>query len=137
MRIRYLWPGIAWTIVILILTGTPGGYIPKVSTLVELFEPDKLVHLFIFGILYILLAFGVEKQPKSGGNVARIRILILLACVLYGGITELLQEYCFTDRTGSWADFIADCAGILFGWYLYTRWFVKPSLPKRLLEKIT
>lgn len=137
MRIRYLWPGIAWIVVILILTGTPGQYIPKVSSYLDLLQPDKLVHAFMFGVLFILLAYGWEKQATPRYHKVTSRILIFLASAIYGGGIELLQDRVFINRTGSWWDFIADCIGIGLGVFVYSKWFKRPTFLRRILDKIT
>jgi VanZ family protein len=136
MRLRYLWPGIVWIGIILFLTGLPGQYIPKIPGFMDLFKPDKLVHAFIFLVLVILLLFGIEKQNVPIKHWRLNSLLILLFSILFGGGTELLQKYLFINRTADWTDFVADGIGALLGYIVYFRWFIKPTLLKKTLEKI-
>jgi VanZ family protein len=137
MHFRYFWPGITWVIFILFLTGMPGQYIPVVSGFWDQMKPDKLVHTFIFMVLVTFMLYGIEKQEGTGKYTLLIRISVIVLSVLFGGGTELLQKYLFTNRTASWADFAADCSGVLIGLFVYLKWFLKPTRLKRILEKIT
>jgi len=55
MFIKNNWPGILWGVIILIITGIPGNYFPKVTTFWDWLSPDKIVHLFLFSIFVLLL----------------------------------------------------------------------------------
>jgi hypothetical protein len=106
---RHFWPSFSWGIFILILTGIPGQLIPQVPSFMDLFEPDKLVHLFIFGVFVYLLMHGfISSERLSFGKAGIASLLISIA---FGGMTELLQAYIFTNRNGSIYDVIADTVG--------------------------
>ena len=101
----------------MILTGIPGQMIPRVQGFLDLFAPDKLVHLFIFGLFQWLLL------KESGNGVERIRkyniYVTLIVSLGYAALTELLQWKLFINRQGSVWDFVADAVGILAGWLVY------------------
>ena len=81
----------------------------------DLFQPDKLVHLFIFGVYVFLQIRGFAMQdifPKIRKNSALIALIIGF---IMGAGTEVLQNYCIPMRTGSIYDLIADVAGSLLG----------------------
>lgn len=87
---------------------------------------DKVAHLLMYATFAFLCLWGYRKQFISNG-IAYQRKAILLAVAIsaaYGGVTELMQEYIVTSRTGDWVDFLADIAGTLVGasiFYLFYR----------------
>jgi VanZ family protein len=111
--------GFLWGALIVFLTVLPGKAIPRLPAFMDLLQPDKLVHLFIFGVFVFLQIRGFISQPVSPvirKNAAMITILIGLSL---GAITELLQLYFVPMRTGSIYDFIANAIGCLIGWGIY------------------
>ena len=69
--------------------------------------------------------WGYRKQFISSGKAYKKRALTL-ACtisILYGGLTELIQEHFIPKRTGDWYDFLADAIGTLFGISLFYLFF--------------
>lgn len=95
-----------WAAIIFALCATPGHYIPSVSWL-ELLSFDKWVHATMFFILNSLLFVVVIKrnQPKQW------MIIYFLLCVLYGGLLEIMQAKCFSNRSADWQDFVANSFG--------------------------
>lgn len=98
----------------MILTGIPGQMIPKVQGFLDLFAPDKLVHLFIFGLFQWLL---LKESGYGEKRNSRYTIYAtLFVSLVYAALTELLQWKLFINRQGSIWDFVADAFGILIGW---------------------
>ncbi|UBM62908.1 VanZ family protein [Candidatus Sulfidibacterium hydrothermale] len=118
--LKKLWPSLLWSIVILLLTGLPGNYFPKVTTFWDWLEPDKAVHLFIFGVLSFLILFGYREQYFNREKRYIFGIVAVVVAALYGLITELLQYYVFTGRDGNRFDFFADAAGAVIGWLVFS-----------------
>jgi VanZ family protein len=116
---RYYWPVITWAILILLLTGLPGNYFPKVPSIWDLLEPDKVVHLFIFIIFTNLLGYGFINNYPPGLPKVFYALIIMASGIAFGGITELLQAYIFVWREASIYDFIADCAGSVSGYLIF------------------
>jgi len=116
MLLRKLWPAIVWALFILILTGTPGNYIPEITTFWSWLEPDKLVHIFLFGTLSFLILVGYRQQYFESNQ----RYIFVAAAVgialAYGLLTEVLQATVFVGRHGNVYDFIADSLGAFTGW---------------------
>ena len=51
---------------------------------------------------------------KKKENVLNVNALLLYAVALptvYGGVIELIQQYCTVSRTGDWLDLAADFLG--------------------------
>ncbi|MFA4851953.1 MAG: VanZ family protein [Bacteroidales bacterium] len=114
MFLRYNLPGIVWSLIILILLGLPNNDLPDISFLnIPYF--DKIVHIFLFLVFVFLLAYGFAKQNRFNILHQKFLLLSLLTGVIYGGLTEILQEVVFIERTSGFFDFIADVAGCLIG----------------------
>lgn len=71
---------------------------------------DKAFHAIAYCVLSVV--FGVELWNE---NVREWRywLFVLLLPIMYGGVMELLQEYCFPPRVGDWLDFIANAVGVI------------------------
>jgi VanZ family protein len=116
---------IGWTAVIFVLCCTPGKYVPSAHWL-DLLSFDKLVHASIF---FLLACFWFMVLVKTG-KVSRASIcLVLLACVCYGGILEIMQATVFSQRSGDWNDFIANSFGCTLALLLFInkKHFNKPQ----------
>jgi len=119
MTIRKQWPAIIWALLILIVTGIPGTQIPKIPTFLEWLSPDKIVHVFIFGILSYLILYGNGSQYLKSKHRSYIVFIVVLISAAYGLITELLQYYVFVGRSGNAFDFYANALGALAGGVAY------------------
>lgn len=118
---KNFWPGLIWGCIILALTLLPGNYFPSVGSFWNLFSPDKLIHLFIFGVLGFLLIQGNYRQYSGGGN-RYIEIAPIIAAALLGIATELLQAVLPIGREASIYDTVANFSGIMLGWAVLSQW---------------
>jgi VanZ family protein len=109
-----------WIIVILVLTCIPGSIIPVVPSYLDLFQPDKLVHIFLFSALVFILIHGLRKQYFKPQTYWFTTILALNIGVFLGAITELLQgTQLVIGRQCSIYDFIANVVGCFLGWWIF------------------
>jgi len=116
---RYFWPAYLWGIILLILTGMPGNDIPHISPIWDVFQPDKIVHMGLFGMLFLLLAGGsFYKGGKVPVKKQLITIYVIIGIAL-GGIVELLQKWVFIGRSCELNDFIADIVGVILSILFY------------------
>ena len=117
-------PGILCGIIILILTGLPGSVFPRVKPALGL---DKVVHIGMYATFAFLCIWGYRDQFVSKGKPYRTKALIITAVIsiLYGGLTELMQEYLVPTRTGDKFDFVADSIGTLLGISVFGIFFRK------------
>jgi len=118
MFFRSLLPAFLWALFILIICGIPGQRIPRVDFL-DWLKPDKIVHLFIFGLLSYLLIRGFMKKHAVAWFESYPRLSAVLLTVAYGILIEILQEYIFIDRSGEVFDAIADAIGALLGMWVF------------------
>jgi hypothetical protein len=119
-----LW-GILWGVLILILISIPGNLLPQVPPFLSLFQPDKLVHLFLFTVYVYLWIYGLKKQDNYIIAKRNAVFLAILNGVILGGGTEILQYFFIPGRLCSIYDFIANVAGCFVGWGLFN------TLPRR------
>lgn len=117
--LRNLLPGILWGIVILILSGVPGNYVPSVFGFLDWISPDKLVHLTMYAVLVFVLLRGLRKQKQQHEISKTLMYCVIGIGIAFGGITEVLQNIVFIHRNGNIYDFIADIIGCLTGLLLY------------------
>lgn len=115
MSFRSLWPPIAWAVIILILSGIPGNYIPRVITFREWLGPDKIVHLGMFGVFAFLLLRGINQQYQKPVRRLSIVLIVLVIGTIFGFILEVLQRYVFVGRSGNPYDMAADIIGLIGG----------------------
>jgi VanZ family protein len=114
MFLRYNLPGIIWAFFILMLIGLPGKDVPDMSFW-SLLTPDKIFHSGIFLVLVLLLVVGFTKQHKFSFLYYHAKSIALITGLAYGGITELLQMFVFTERTADIMDFMANAIGCFLG----------------------
>jgi VanZ family protein len=112
-------PALLWAILILVLSGIPGNYFPRVVDFWGWLGPDKVVHLILFGTFALLLMRGFYLQ-YSFPLLRSYHVGISLAVgMVFGVLTEVLQKYVFIGRSGNIYDFGADVIGCLIGWLLF------------------
>ncbi len=111
-----LWIAIAITISIAYLSLIKTNNFPKIA----IYNIDKLYHLIAyFGLTFSwLLAL---KKPKY-------KYKVLIACVLYGIIIEVLQTALTVYRTGELFDFLANSVGVLLALLIFNLFFKKKHL---------
>jgi VanZ family protein len=93
---------------ILTATSIPGAYIPAIGPR----NTDKVVHLFMYGVLGFLIARALDDPLKT----RRLRAFLggFLFCVAMGAADEWHQLY-IKGRSAEVADWMADSTGGLVG----------------------
>ena len=101
-------PAVLWAATIFVLSSFPGSAYPATN----LVNADKLVHLFIDGVLGGLCARGFV----AGSVIAPAAIVALSTALgtLYG-ITDELHQLFVPMRSCDWRDGVADAIGALVG----------------------
>lgn len=106
---------IAWGIFIFVLTMLPGNHLPSLPDFYQLFRPDKVVHLFLFGIFVFLLLQSIQKQYGIGFFRYNGIIIAFAIGIAFGILTEYLQYTIAINRSGNLYDAIANSAGCATG----------------------
>jgi len=125
---RYNWPVFTWAFIILVLCGMPGDKIPEM-TFLQWLKPDKIVHLFLFGVLSYLMLKGFYKQTTFNVLNKNAIVYALILSIAYGCLVEFLQSTIFIHRSGDIRDAIANALGALIGYWFYKRSFSKFKKP--------
>ncbi len=111
-----LLPGILWTMFIALLTLSPGNYIPKITTFLDWIGPDKLVHIFLYGIYSYFLLEGFSRQRKYLLLQKHPCSDQLFIGIVFAFFTEAMQKYVVPGRNGNLYDFLADTMGCFLGY---------------------
>lgn len=105
-----------WAAIIFMLCATPGQYIPSANWL-DLLSFDKLVHASMFFILTGLwFIHSLQKQSAPW----RYKLIVLIG-ICYGGLLEVMQAKCFSNRSADWKDFVANSFGCVVAFLLLGR----------------
>src|SRR5204863_7426856 len=105
---------------VLILCGLPGKDFPDL-TFLEWLKPDKIIHLFLFGIQCYLLIKAFNQMEESSALFKNAIIYSLTLSISYGVVVEILQTYIFIQRDGDVRDAIANAIGALLGVWIYRK----------------
>ena len=81
---------------------------------------DKWQHSFAYMMLSLSWLFSFSKKNKN--------ILIVLSCILFGIIIEILQQTLTNYRTGDYLDVIANSIGVLLGLLVFKQVLKKNKL---------
>ena len=117
MILRYNIFTIAWALLILVLTLTPGHSMPDLS-IWDLLSFDRFAHLFVFCVLVFLMTIGFTKQYTFlflRFNAAKLSFLFSFSFSLF---IELLQGV-IPGRSAELYDVIANSTGCLTGTLIF------------------
>jgi len=89
---------------------------PKVE--VSYSNIDKLYHLFAYFMLSFCWLFSFYKKPT-------LKYIIVISCIIYGIIIEVLQDTLTLYRTGDFKDVLANTVGIVLGLLVFNQIFKK------------
>lgn len=115
MRSGGWWAAVVWGLLILALTLLPVEAVPG-SGLLGRYHLDKVAHAFLFGVFLILLV-----RALRGAGRPNTMLVAVVVTVLYGALTEFLQEWMGAGRHGDPLDLLADIIGILLA-AAWLRW---------------
>ena len=91
---------------------------------------DKLVHTAMYFVMAGLLWLEFYRgQKKTNAPILHAWIGAFLCPLIYGGVVELLQQYCTEHRGGEWLDFAANSLGVILAAVAAT--FILPKLLKK------
>ena len=105
-------------------------FTPPKTDMEEIPNIDKLVHLCMYGGLTLVLWFEYLCRHTEI-CWRRIVLLGIVFPVLMGGMIEILQATCTSNRSGDWLDFAANCAGVLLG-CVFSYYVTRPFLRRHI-----
>jgi VanZ family protein len=116
---------LAWAALVLVLTLTPSEDMPVVPPW-ELISFDTAAHAGVFVVLAALVVFSARRQTRWPWLQRHTYLLVLLSCVAFGLLIELLQMTMNLGRHGEWSDALSDALGTVLGLglaYATRRWW--------------
>lgn len=116
---------LGWSLIILALVGIPGTKLPQATDWLELFHPDKLMHIALFAPFSFLWAINILQKSNS---IKKSIIISSVFGTFYAILTELMQLYVFIGRSANAPDAIADIIGVLFGLVVFYYYSIKKYL---------
>lgn len=81
------------------------------------------MHVFIFGVYFVLQGRGFLLQTRFPYLQKRAILITFIISLSLGAATELIQQYIVPMRDGNIYDFIADSVGCILGWGLLSFFF--------------
>jgi len=115
---------IIWFLVITILLCIPGTKLPKITWEDKIWF-DKWIHVFLFMVLVILWSKAYSSKKNIRVNLRKLFFQIMVLCLLYGILMELVQNYFIPFRSFDLFDIIADGVGCAIGYFISIKRFVK------------
>ena len=111
-------------IVILILTGLPGTCFPTVNPEIGL---DKVAHLLMYAGFAFATLWGYRASYAEKDKSSRIKALTItfFISIIFGALTEIMQETICYQRYGSIYDFAADAIGTIVGIAVFAFFYKK------------
>jgi hypothetical protein len=117
-------PAVCWFILVCLLLFMPSREMPD-SNLFKLKGTDKLVHLFLFGVMTFLFCLPVFLSlPVTPKNKKIIYWSVALLVSLWGLSTEFIQKTYVPGRDFELLDWLADSAGSFLA-YIPLHWVLK------------
>ena len=116
---------LAWAALVLVLTLTPAEDMP-VTPPWELLSFDTAAHAFVFVVQAALAVISARRQSRWPWLRRRAYLLLLVACVGFGLLIEVLQMTMKLGRHGEWSDALSDGLGAAIGLllaYAARRWW--------------
>lgn len=127
--VRFI-PGIIWFTIVLVLMCLPGSKVPRIKLFAELLL-DKIVHFGCFALLVVLWGLPFIRTNRQRVQKLSVFNWLLIAGIVWGLATELIQRYFIPGRSYDLFDWLADALGAFGGW-LALRWWLAKSSKKQV-----
>ena len=102
---------IIYSVFITIIFLIPTNEMPELSNF--LIPIDKIIHVFIFLALTFLWLSYINSLLNNTKPI--VLFFILVVCLLYGILIEVIQEFYVSSREAEFFDVIADLLGVSLG----------------------
>jgi len=103
-----------FSIAIILLVTFLSFFKPPQTELDDVPGIDKLVHTGMYFVMAGLLWLEFYRgRKKTNAPMWHAWIGAFVCPLVYGGVVELLQEYCTEYRGGEWLDFAANSLGVI------------------------
>lgn len=109
---------LCWAAIVIGMHGIP-GYMIRYQEPWDLLKLDKLAHMGLFGMQYLLSAIYLAKQPVYSTLQRRNQFSALVFSLSLGAILETFQGQLFIQRSTDPIDFVADSIGVVLSAFFY------------------
>lgn len=89
-------------------------FMPPETPLNDVAFIDKWTHLVMYGGTSSVLWWEYIRHHERL-CAWKLWLYAVIGMVAMGGVIELIQAYCTTNRSGEWLDFLADSIGVGIG----------------------
>lgn len=89
-------------------------FMPPETPLSDVAFIDKWTHLVMYGGTCSVMWWEYVRCHKQL-CAWKLWLFAIIGMVAMGGVIELLQAHCTTNRSGEWLDFLADTLGVGLG----------------------
>jgi VanZ family protein len=117
--VKYYLPAILWAALLFVLSSIPSSSLPSIAIKIK----DLLLHFAAYTVFGVFLSLAIIQTP--GNASGKLLFLVFIIGMAYGASDELHQKF-VAGRTCTLHDFLADCAGVLFGMVLFM--LIPPAL---------
>jgi hypothetical protein len=117
-------PGIIWFVIVMVIICLPGDDIPNEGW-INIADFDKLIHACLFGGIVFLFCFPFKKAAIEKPQKLNLFIRIMLAAIVWGFTTELIQKYFIPGRQYDLMDWLADSTGAVIAFFVSKKLFAK------------
>jgi len=131
----YAIPPLLWAIIMLVLTLTPAKEMPRTPDW-KLLAFDTAAHAGVFAVLAVLSWVALRQQRRWPALAQRPAMPVLIGCVLFGGLIEVLQYLMAVGRQAEWSDVAGDSLGAALALLLVSggwRWWSRRRLATSLV----
>jgi VanZ family protein len=129
IAVKKFLPGIAWFLIVVVLTCMPGNDVPKIGWLDHIWFFDKWVHAGLFGGLTFLFCWPFKNSDFSRTRRLHYFIKIALASSIFGLMIEFIQRFFIPGRDYELLDWAADTIGSLLALLVCLRFFIRDRAP--------
>ncbi|WP_339662074.1 VanZ family protein [uncultured Polaribacter sp.] len=91
------------------------------STTVKIINIDKVYHSIAYFTLGVIWLFSYYKKPEK-------KYLIVICCIIFGIIIEIIQNKLTTYRSGDYLDVIANSCGIFLALLIFNLFSKKKKI---------
>jgi VanZ family protein len=115
-------PGIAWFFTLLVLICLPGKDVPDEGW-IGIANFDKLVHAVLFGGIVFLFCMPFKKIAIAKQEKINLFARVMIATIVWGFTTELIQKYFIPGRQYDLMDWLADSIGAIAAFFVSLKFF--------------
>jgi VanZ family protein len=110
-KFKFYLPALIWAIIILYLSAKT---LPQLNLDFKL--SDKVNHFAAYGLLSVLMGWGIWKTEK----VLKLKVLLIILIIssTYGVLMEIMQYLFFPNRYFDYGDMIANILGSIIGIFI-------------------